>query len=233
MWRSPDDRNWAEFSIGIKDRHLARAKRQNANGWASNSKLHSRIRRVRSVSSTTRSNAKKSSSLVKSTLRLTPRLSTWKTIPNLVAVTFQESCREHPVIHPPPGQQLERFARTQGRAAGGVQVTWIEEKSRAWNTWRKGREKMPYRAGSARNEPVAIVLMPSRRDHFPETPARVGQSCRKLSMSGSSGASLAIRCDKTARVSPTPKGGRGCVFFDTRKPGRPICRLCKACGSTR
>src|SRR5271166_3368181 len=35
----------------------------------------------RSVSSTTRSNAKKSSSLVKSTLRPTPRLSTWKTIP--------------------------------------------------------------------------------------------------------------------------------------------------------
>src|SRR5208283_3186365 len=34
-----------------------------------------------SVSSTTRSNAKKSSSLVKSTLRPTPRLSTWKTIP--------------------------------------------------------------------------------------------------------------------------------------------------------
>jgi hypothetical protein len=28
----------AEFPIGIKDRHLARAKRQNANGWASNSK---------------------------------------------------------------------------------------------------------------------------------------------------------------------------------------------------
>src|SRR5271157_829390 len=36
--------------------------------------------RVRSVSSTTRSNAKKSSSWVKSTLRPTPRLSTWKTI---------------------------------------------------------------------------------------------------------------------------------------------------------
>src|SRR5271157_4712081 len=42
---------------------------------------HNRIRRVRSVSSTTRSNAKKSSSLVKSTLRPTPRSSTWKTIP--------------------------------------------------------------------------------------------------------------------------------------------------------
>src|SRR5208282_504033 len=73
---------------------------------------HSRIRRVRSVSSTTRSNAKKSSSLVKSTLRPTPRLSTWKTIlpgecrlgrdihgflsrypsfVNLVAVTFSPS----------------------------------------------------------------------------------------------------------------------------------------------
>src|SRR5271157_1982801 len=70
---------------------------------------HNHIRRVRSVSSTTRSNAKKSSFLVKSTLRPTPRLSTWKTIPpgecrlgrdihgflprypsfvNLVAVTF-------------------------------------------------------------------------------------------------------------------------------------------------
>src|SRR5271157_5242122 len=70
---------------------------------------HNRIRRVGSVSSTTRSNAKKSSSLVKSSLRPTPRLSTWKTMPpgecrlgrdihgflsrypsfvNLVAVTF-------------------------------------------------------------------------------------------------------------------------------------------------
>ena len=42
---------------------------------------HNRIRRARSVSSKTRSNAKKSSSLVKSSLRPTPRLSTWKTIP--------------------------------------------------------------------------------------------------------------------------------------------------------
>ena len=171
---------------------------------------------------------------MKSTLRLTPRLSTWKTIPNLVAVTFQESCREHPVIHPPPGQQLERFARTQGRAAGGVQVTMDRGEEQAHGIpGGKAVKRCLDRAGSARNEPVAIVLMPSRRDHFPETPARVGQSCRKLSMSGSSGASLAIRCDKTARVSPTPKGARGCVFFDTRKPGRPICRLCKACGSTR
>jgi hypothetical protein len=36
---------------------------------------------MRSDSSMTRSNAKKSSSLVKSILRPTPRLSTWKTIP--------------------------------------------------------------------------------------------------------------------------------------------------------
>jgi hypothetical protein len=36
---------------------------------------------------------------------------------------LEDPCREHPAIHPPPGQQLEQLARTQGRAAGGVQVT--------------------------------------------------------------------------------------------------------------
>jgi hypothetical protein len=127
---------------------------------------------------------------------------------------FRNPCREHPAIHPPPGQQLEQFARTQGRAAGGVQITMDRGEEQAHGIpGGKAVKRCLDRAGSARNEPVAIVLMPSRRDHFPETPARVGQSCRKLSMSGSSGASLAIRCDKRARVSPTPKGGaRVCVL---------------------
>jgi len=40
------------------------------------------------------------------------------------------------------------------------------------------------------NQPVAIALLPSRRDHFPEKPARVGQSCRILSVSGSCGGSM-------------------------------------------
>src|SRR5271157_2474007 len=143
---------WSLAAGTREDRHPARAKRQNANGWASNST--------------------------------------------------------------PPGQQLERFARTQGRAAGGVQVTMDRGEEQAHGIpGGKAVKRCLDRAGSARNEPVAIVLIPSRRDHFPETPARVGQSCRKLSMSGSSGASLAIRCDKTARVSPTPKGGaRVCVL---------------------
>ena len=35
----------------------------------------------------------------------------------------EDSCREHAAIHPPRGQQLEQLARTQGGAAGGVQVT--------------------------------------------------------------------------------------------------------------
>jgi len=35
----------------------------------------------------------------------------------------EHACREHPAIHPPPGQQLEQLARAQGGAAGGVQVT--------------------------------------------------------------------------------------------------------------
>ena len=40
--------------------------------------------------------------------------------------------------------------------------------------------------------------VPSIRDPFPETLATVGQSCRKLSMSGSCRPSLAIRCDQRA-----------------------------------
>src|SRR5271165_7267625 len=43
------------------------------------------------------------------------------------------------------------------------------------------------------NQPVAIALLPSRGNHFAETAARVGQSCRKLSMSGSCGWSFPIR----------------------------------------
>src|SRR5208282_2842223 len=145
---------------------------------------------------------KKSSSLVKSTPRPTPRLSTWKTIPpppgnvppagNFTVFTqkiqlFQfggchllsvrNPCPEHPAIHPPPGQQLERFARTQGRAAGGVQVTMDRGEEQAHGIpGGKAVKRCLDQAGSARNEPVAIALMPSRRDHFPETPARVGQS---------------------------------------------------------
>src|SRR5208337_4428775 len=81
--------------------------------------------------------------------------------------TFQESCREHPVIHPPPGQQLERFARTQGRAAGGVQVTMDRGEEQAHGIpGGKAVKRCLDRAGSARNEPVAIALMPSRRDHL-------------------------------------------------------------------
>src|SRR5271157_467974 len=41
------------------------------------------------------------------------------------------------------------------------------------------------------NEPLAIALLPSRRDQVPEPLARLGKSCRKLSMSGSCGGSLA------------------------------------------
>ena len=55
----------------------------------------------RSVSSTTRSNAKKSSSLVKSSLRPTPRLSTWKTIPpeNVASVvTFTAFYQDIPAL---------------------------------------------------------------------------------------------------------------------------------------
>src|SRR5208282_1137217 len=86
-----------------------------------------------SVSSTTSSNAKKSSSLVKSTLRHTPRLSTWKTIPpgqcrlgrdihgflprypsfvNFVAVTFFH------VTFSPPQIRLDRALAAGGPGQG-------------------------------------------------------------------------------------------------------------------
>ena len=58
---------------------------------------------------------------------------------------------------------------------------------------------------------------------FHSTLARLGQSCRTLSMSGSCEESLAIRCEKQARASPTPNSVRGCLLVDTRKPGRPTC----------
>ena len=54
------------------------------------------------------------------------------------------------------------------------------------------------------NQPVAIALLRSRRDHFPEKPARVGQSCRKLSVSGSCGCSFPIRYEVKARASLRP-----------------------------
>ena len=129
--------------------------------------------------------------------------------PGFPVVSTRQSITVRPLI--------ERLARTDGRAAGGIQVTIDREEGPSHGIpGGKAVKRCLDRAGSARNEPVAIVLMPSRRDHFPETPARVGQSCRKLSMSGSSGASLAIRCDKTARVSPTPKGGAAGVCSLTR-----------------
>ncbi len=54
-------------------------------------------------------------------------------------------------------------------------------------------------------------VAPSNPD-FPETAARVGQSCRKLSMSGSCGWSLAIRCEEQARVPPQAERRRAvCV----------------------
>ena len=45
-----------------------------------------------------------------------------------------------------------------------------------------------------------------KKHHFPETLARLGHFCRKLSMSGQCGWSLTIRCEKQARVSPKRKG---------------------------
>jgi len=66
------------------------------------------------------------------------------------------------------------------------------------------------------NEPTTIALMPLRRDRLPETLARVGRFCRKLSMSGSCGRSLTIRCETQTRAPPRRKGGARCVFaFDT------------------
>jgi len=66
------------------------------------------------------------------------------------------------------------------------------------------------------NEPIAIALVPSRRDQVPEPLARFGQSCRKLYMTGSCGWSLPIRCEKQARASPKPKGGARRVCSSAR-----------------
>src|SRR5208282_5099612 len=92
---------------------------------------HSRIRRVRSVSSTTRSNAKKSSSLVKSTLRPTPRLSAWKTIPapdNVASVvTFTAFYEDIPALsiswlspfHPVTFSPVQWLVRGTGGSSSG------------------------------------------------------------------------------------------------------------------
>ena len=56
---------------------------------------------------------------------------------------------------------------------------------------------------------IANAFMPSRRDHLPETLARVRRFCRKLSMSGQCGWSLIIRCEKQARAPPKRRAARG------------------------
>src|SRR5271166_4958197 len=65
-------------------------------------------------------------------------------------------------------------------------------------------------------EPIAIALVPARRDQVPETLARFGQSCRKISMSGSCGWSLPIRCEKRPARRSKPKGGARRVCALTR-----------------
>ena len=60
-----------------------------------------------------------------------------------------------------------------------------------------------------RNELNAVAFVPSRRDQVTETLSRFGRSCNKLSMTGSCGWSLTIRCEKQARASPGGKAARG------------------------
>jgi hypothetical protein len=110
----------------------------------------------------------------------------------------EDPCREHPAIRPPCGQQL---ARTQGGAAGGVKVTMDRGEEQAHAI--PGSKAVMISIGSwfRQNEPIAIALMPSRRDHLPETLARVGQFCRKLSMSGSCGWPLTNRCETQTRAA--------------------------------
>ena len=91
-------------------------------------------------------------------------------------------------------------------------------------------EEMPSSGWSVRNEPIAIAHIPSRREQLPETLARVGRFCCKISMSGQCGWSLTIRCEKLARAPPERKGGAARVFFDTRKSICLICGSCKFCG---
>ena len=53
------------------------------------------------------------------------------------------------------------------------------------------------------NQPRTIAHMPSRREKLPETLARLGRSCRKLSMTGSRGGSLTTSAPVPG--SPTPR----------------------------
>ena len=81
----------------------------------------------------------------------------------------QDPCRERAAIHPPPGQQLEQLARTQGGATGGVQVTMDRGKEHAH--WMPGGEAVRRwldRVGSAWSESTTIALMPSRKEQVPE-----------------------------------------------------------------
>jgi len=59
------------------------------------------------------------------------------------------------------------------------------------------------------NKAVTIAIVPSRRNRAPEALARLWQSCRKLSMSGSCGWSFPIRCEMQACSSSDRKRGRG------------------------
>ena len=63
--------------------------------------------------------------------------------------------REHPSIDPPPGQQLEQLARTQGGAAGGVKVTMDRGEEQAHGIpRRKALMKRVYGVGSGRTNPL-------------------------------------------------------------------------------
>jgi len=86
-------------------------------------------------------------------------------------------------------------------------------------------------SGLWQNKPNAIALVQSRKGQVPETLARLGQPCCKLSMSGSGGWSLTMRSKMQVRVPPKRKGGmRGVCSLDTRKSTRRICGSCKSCG---
>ncbi len=80
-----------------------------------------------------------------------------------------------------------------------------------WRTW-----------AAARRDDAALKARFQARLHFtlPETLARVGRFCRRLSMSGSCGGSLAIRCEKQARAPPRRKGGARRVLALTRPAAR-------------
>ena len=77
-------------------------------------------------------------------------------------------------------------------------------------------EEMPSSGWSVRNEPIAIAHIPSRREQFPETLARVGRFCCKISMLGQCGWSLTIQCEKQARAPPKRKGGARCKGYLTQ-----------------